>query len=192
MRSRLFKTLNSHERRQLNRLRGFMPNRESQLARLRDLASVRENQIDYLWSLTPRKQRQVERLREFVPTKHRRGRRQNQQRHSHPLLTLLARHPWIWWALTWLLFVAMAGMAWMVLMNPSFSKLPVAPPQGSESVAREENLSLWLFAALVPICAITSLALSRWLRESPKRSPKPGRRERRRSRRTRRRSFRHH
>jgi hypothetical protein len=94
--SKLFPRLSASDRRQLNRLRSFMPYRDSQLARLRDLASSRDSQFDDLPGGIPTTGRPVNRLPDSLPDRQPRQRRRRikkKQRAIPALLKFLERRP---------------------------------------------------------------------------------------------------
>jgi anti-sigma factor RsiW len=157
----------ARDRRQLNRLRSFIPHRETQVARLRDLASSQHNDFDYWMELTRTRDRQLQRLRQFAapqePRRRRRRKKKKKRRPLPPVVRFLLRHAWILLVGAVLSMGAMAFGAVMVLLNPSFSQTPPAPP-GRESVERAEKVPLGLFGAIGVSCATGSLMMSKWLK----------------------------
>lgn len=122
MSSRLFKPSSVSDRRQINRLRAFMPNRESQLARLRELSGSQDAHLDYLRRL--REQGRRPRLPEGQGVQPRRGRPVRKRPPSKSLVGFLHRHPWVLGLLAWVLLMGMAWSSWKVLMSPGFTEVP--------------------------------------------------------------------
>jgi hypothetical protein len=124
MSSRLFKPSSVSDRRQINRLRAFMPNRESQLARLRELSGSQDAHLDYLRRL--REQGSRPRLPQekgsvVHPRRVRAGRKRPP---SRSLVGFLQRHPWVLGLLAWVLLMGMAWSSWKVLVSPGLIEVP--------------------------------------------------------------------
>ncbi len=122
MSSRLFKPFTVSDRRQINRLRAFMPNRESQLARLRELSGSQDAHLDYLRRL--REQGSRPRLPEGSGVHPRRVREGRKRPPSRSLVGFLQRHPWVLGLLAWVLLMGMAWSSWKVLVSPGFIEVP--------------------------------------------------------------------
>ena len=122
MSSRLLKPFTVSDRRQINRLRAFMPNRESQLARLRELSGSQDAHLDYLRRL--REQGSGPRLPEGQGGHPRRVRAGRKRTASGSLVGFLQRHPWVLGLLAWVLLMGMAWSSWKVLMSPGFIEVP--------------------------------------------------------------------
>ncbi|WP_254568013.1 hypothetical protein [Oscillatoria sp. HE19RPO] len=122
MSSRLLKPFTVSDRRQINRLRAFMPNRESQLARLRELSGSQDAHLDYLRRL--REQGSRPRLPEGQGGHPRRVRPVRKRSPSESLVRFLQRHPWVLGLLAWVLLLGMAWSSWKVLVSPGFTEVP--------------------------------------------------------------------
>lgn len=166
MSSKLFPRLSASDRKQLNRLRSFMSNRESQLARLRDLAASQDSQFERLPGQIPTKARPVRGLPESLPEANprRRRRRIKKRRPTPAWVRFLERRPWVLWILAWLMFAGMAWASWTMLMDPSFSQLPSASPKAIATVETGENIPSQFWGAI----AIGFLTISALLLRSGK------------------------
>lgn len=124
MSSRLLKPFTVSDRRQINRLRAFMPNRESQLARLRELSGSQDAHLDYLRRL--REQGSRPRLPEGQGSggHPRRVRPVRKRSPSESLVRFLQRHPWVLGLLAWVLLMGMAWSSWNVLVSPGLIEVP--------------------------------------------------------------------
>ncbi|MCT7970077.1 hypothetical protein NG799_27570 [Laspinema sp. D1] len=119
MSSRLLKPFTVSDRRQINRLRAFMPNRESQLARLRELSGSQDAHLDYLRRLREQGDRPL------LPEGHpRRVRPVRKRTASESLVRFLQRHPWVLGLLAWVLLMGMAWSSWNVLVSPGLIEVP--------------------------------------------------------------------
>ncbi|MCT7996134.1 hypothetical protein [Laspinema olomoucense] len=124
MSSRLFKPFTVSDRRQINRLRAFMPNRESQLARLRELSGSQDAHLDYLrrlreqgpGPLLPQGQGSGSHPPQVRPVR--------KQSASESLVRFLQRQPWVLGLLAWVLLMGMAWSSWNVLVSPGFTEVP--------------------------------------------------------------------
>ncbi|MCT7985274.1 hypothetical protein NG796_18535 [Laspinema sp. A4] len=124
MSSRLFKPFTVSDRRQINRLRAFMPNRESQLARLRELSGTQDAHLDYLRGLRepgsgpllPGGKGSGGHLPRVRPVRKRSP--------SESLVRFLQQQPWVLGLLAWVLFLGMAWSSWNVLVSPGFTEVP--------------------------------------------------------------------
>ncbi|AFY83879.1 hypothetical protein [Oscillatoria acuminata] len=125
MSSRLLKPFTVSDRRQINRLRAFMPNRDSQLARLRELSGSQDAHLDYLRRL--REQGSRPRLPEGAGGHPRRVRAGRKRTASGSLVGFLQRQPWVLGLLAWVLLMGMAWSSWNVLVSPGFTEVPEAP-----------------------------------------------------------------
>lgn len=122
MSSRLLKPFTVSDRRQINRLRAFMPNRESQLARLRELSGSQDAHLDYLRRLREQGDRPL--LPEGKvghPLKVRPVRKRSA---SESLVRFLQQQPWVLGLLAWVLLMGMAWSSWNVLVSPGFTEVP--------------------------------------------------------------------
>lgn len=124
MSSRLLKPFTVSDRRQLNRLRAFMPNRESQLARLRELSGSQDAHLDYLRRLRQQGGRPLLREGQGSGGDPQRGRRVRKESASESLVRFLQRQPWVLGLLAWVLLLGMAWSSWNVLVSPGFSEVP--------------------------------------------------------------------
>ncbi len=124
MSSRLLKPFSVSDRRQINRLRAFMPNRESQLARLRDLSGSRDAHLDYLRGLREQGDRPLLPEGKGWVGPPRRLSGVTKQPLSRSLVQFLQRRPWVLGILAWMLFLGMAWSSWNVLMSPGVTEVP--------------------------------------------------------------------
>jgi hypothetical protein len=124
MSSRLLKPFTVSDRRQINRLRAFMPNRESQLARLRELNGSQDAHLDYLRRLREQGSPPLLPVGQGLRNHGRRGHSGSKRPASESLVRFLQRQPWVLGLLAWVLFLGMAWSSWNVLISPGFTEVP--------------------------------------------------------------------
>ncbi|MBO0351972.1 hypothetical protein J0895_23385 [Phormidium pseudopriestleyi FRX01] len=124
MSSRLLKPFTVSDRRQINRLRAFIPNRESQLARLRELSGSQDAHLDYLKRLREQNRRPLLPEGQGSGGHPQRVGRVRKQPASGSLVRFLQRQPWVLGLLAWVLLMGMAWSSWNVLVSPGFTEVP--------------------------------------------------------------------
>ncbi|MCT7953935.1 hypothetical protein [Laspinema palackyanum] len=124
MSSRLLKPFTVSDRRQINRLRAFMPNRESQLARLRELSGSQDAHLDYLRRLREEGSHPLLPEGKGAGGHPRRVRAVRKRSASESLVRFFQKQPWVLGLLAWVLLMGMAWSSWNVLVSPGLIEVP--------------------------------------------------------------------